>query len=193
MTRDLEQKIREILAVCPRTDDDKLDRRMRWVAVMRAAVEAGQGDILEIGALAGDSTVMFCVIAEEFGRHVTVIDPWLAPTHDVAGWEKAEFEKRTKKWREMGLLYVLESVSQEAYVVRKIEAGQWAFALVDGSHKHGNVLQDIWSVKDARVICCDDMDRPGVRQAFNEGLLTMPGRVGILAEGLGRKWEGYIV
>jgi len=68
-----------------------------------------------------------------------------------------------------------------------------AFALIDGSHERADVLEDAMTVHAARVLCFDDMDRPGIRAAYNEALLLMPGRVGIFDESVGWKWEAYIV
>ena len=69
----------------------------------------------------------------------------------------------------------------------------WAFALVDGSHKYQDVLCDIMAVRNARVICCDDMNDKDVRKAFNRALALLPKREGIYDPELGRKWEGYLV
>jgi len=189
----LREQVREIIRTPVDSDDDKVQRRTRWTEVARRALMGGPGNIVEIGALAGDSTVPFCMIAEEFGRKVLVIDPWLAPTHNVAGWEYGTFMERTKKWRDVGVLDVYKGKSQDEVAIQRLQSGLWAFALVDGSHAYTDVLRDIMSVKGAQVICCDDMNMDGVYLAFGRAVEMMPGRAGIYDETLGRKWEGYIV
>lgn len=192
---DLKERIAEILEMDTGSNDTKVQRRTRWAAVAEAAVEAGPGDIVEIGALAGDSTVLFCDIAERHGRRVLVVDPWIAPTHDVAGWEKAEFEKRTRRWQESGVLEVIEKKSQNQEVIERLVDGVWAFALVDGMHTYGAALGDAMAVRHSRVICFDDLDKKELARAFDQAGLLLPGRVQLVPEAWKtvRKWEGYIV
>ena len=91
------------------------------------------------------------------------------------------------------MLEVYEQKSQELGVVEQLLGRDWAFALVDGSHKYADVLCDIMAVRNARIICADDMNMKGVRKAFYRALALLPGREAVTSEGSGRKWEAYIV
>lgn len=184
--------VRGVLRTRQQTTNDKEARRTRWVNVAQHALETGPGDLVEIGALAGDTTVMLCKLAEQYGRQVVVVDPWEAPTHDVAGWERDVFEKRTERWQKLGILTIVERRSQDIPVIQMLLGRPWAFALVDGSHEYQDVLCDAMAVRKASVICFDDMDKAQVRKAFDRALALMPGRLGSYDSTLGRKWEGYI-
>ena len=189
----LRERIKAILREPTGSDDTKIQRRVRWLKAAETAVKHWTGDIVEIGALAGDTTVLLCPLAEVYLRKVLVIDPWLAPTHDVAGWEHDAFMERTRTWRENGVLEVIEDKSQKPEHIRRLANERWAFALVDGSHEHNDAFCDMMAVRHAKVIAIDDMDKPGIRLAFDKALAMMPERDGIFDENVAWKWEGYIV
>jgi len=189
----LRDQICKVLKMNTLSEDDKVQRRVRWVNAALLAVESGPGDLIEIGALAGDTTVLLCELAARYNRKMLVVDPWIAPAIDVAGWEHDVFMNKTKPWRESGTLNIIEKVSQNPKVISTLVRQDWAFALVDGSHKYKNVLCDIMSVRNARVICCDDMNNSDVRTAFDVALALLPEREGLYDPDLGRKWEGYLV
>jgi hypothetical protein len=185
--------VRQVIARPTDTQDHTLHRRIRWARVARAVVEDVPGDIVEIGAMTGDSTVLFCEIAEEHGRRVMVVDPWIPRTQNCRGGEHEIFVKRTQRWRESGLLYVLRETSQGDLAVRKLQCGPWAFALVDGLHQYETVLSDVMALSEsARVICLDDMNMRPVQRAFQEAARRMPEREAIQRRGPMKKWEGYL-
>jgi len=188
----LRRRIREILKMDTFTDDHKVQRRIRWVQAAHAAVKAGPGDIVEIGAMEGDSTVEFCRIAEANGRHVLVVDPWTAGTQNCQGHEYDVFVGRTEKWQGNGVLEVLKAESQSSAAIHRLRASKWAFALVDGLHRYASTLCDTMAVRDARVICLDDMNMPPVFQVFHQAA-DLLGREGIQDPMLAKKWEGYLV
>jgi len=189
---ELTNRIREILAMDTGTDDHRIQRRARWIQAAQAAVEAGPGDIVEIGAMEGDSTVEFCKIAARYGRRVLVVDPWTPGTQNCQGHEYSRFKARTEKWRENGVLDVLRVESQSPVAIRALQGREWAFALVDGLHKHAEVLCDVMAVRSARVICLDDMNMPPVFQAFHQAASLLE-REGIQNPMMAKKWEGYLV
>ena len=189
----LREQIKAILREPIESDDTKIQRRVRWFKAAEIAVKHWTGDIVEIGALAGETTALLCPLAEAYGRKVLVIDPWLAPTHDVAGWEHAVFMTRTKTWRKNGVLEVIKDISQKPEHIRRLANERWAFALVDGSHEHNDAFCDLMAVRHAVVIAVDDMDKPGIRLAYDKALAMMPEREGVFDENIAWKWEGYIV
>jgi len=188
----LEDRIREILIEPTGTDDHTLQRRLRWTMVALAAVEAGPGDLVEIGAMVGDSTVAFCKIAARYDRRVLVVDPWTPRTQNCRGPEYGVFMQRTARWREEGILSVLRKRSQNALAVRALRGRAWSFALVDGLHKYKPCLADILAVSSARVICVDDMNMREVERAFSDAAVQLPDRQA-LQHKAAKKWEGYLV
>jgi len=186
-------RIREIVATPTGASHHTLQRRIRWMHVARAAVEAGPGDLVEIGAMVGDSTVPFCEIAEQYGRRVLVVDPWTPKTQNCRGPEYGVFMERTEPWRERGVLEVLRKRSQDAEAVVTLRTRTWAFALVDGLHKYNPALCDILAVRYARVICVDDLNMEQVRRAFDQALVELPEREGVQVSTRAKKREGYLV
>lgn len=189
--------VRGILGAPTGSDDHKLQRRTRWIKAARAAVEAGPGDIVEIGAMEGDSTVEFCKIAEEHGRRVLVVDPWTPGTQNCQGHEHEMFMHRTERWRESDILRIARHTSQYIPVIEALIDRNWAFALVDGLHKYGEVLGDIMAVRRARIICVDDLNMSEVDRAFGQATALLPSRTPLsnetYPERQAKKWEGYIV
>jgi len=192
-TTELRQCIRDILASPTGTSNHTKQRRVRWTLAAVAAVEAGPGDIVEIGALKGESTVPFCRIAERYERRVLVVDPWEPGTQNCRGPEYGTFMKQTEVWQTAGVLEVLRLPSQDAEAIAVLQARAWAFALVDGLHDETACLSDIRAVQRARVICVDDLNMKPVRKACARAAAEMPEREPIQDATLARKWEGYLV
>lgn len=189
----LADRIREILTEPTGSNDHTIQRRVRWVRIAREAMLYAPGDIAEIGAMEGDSTVPFCEIAEQFGQHVLAVDPWTPKTQNCRGHEYDVFMDRTARWRVNGVLKVLRAPSRSAEAIRALAYMQWAFALVDGLHKYDAVLSDVLAVQRARVICLDDMNMAPVVRAFDQALTLLPEREGVQDSTLAKKWEGYLV
>jgi len=101
-------------------------------------------------------------------------------------------QARTEQWWENGLLDVLRVESQSPVAIRALQEREWAFALVDGLHQYVPTLSDVLSVREARVICLDDMNMKPVSQAFNQSI-DLLGREGIQNPMMAKKWEGYLV
>lgn len=140
--------------------------RTRIAAAARWAIEQSEGDLLEIGAYEGQTTVILAQIAEDCGRRVLVVDPWKPGTQNCKGHEYDEFLKRTEPFDNVDAMR-LDSRSEEA---RKcIGKRKLCFALVDGLHTYEAARSDIKACSQAFVIAVDDTNwNVGVRQAYKE-------------------------
>jgi len=160
--------------------------RKRVEAVARAAAEQHRGDLLEIGARVGLTTIRLAKIAREHRRRVLVVDPWKQGTQDCAGWEYDEFVRRMEPWADVLDVVRQRSDHPEALKVMKRDL---CFALVDGLHTDKAALADMRACRHAWVVCVDDIIGPeSVMGAFVQGT----------GKGLWtarRRWdrEGYIL
>lgn len=124
--------------------------RDRLTAVVRYCINKWPGDLVEIGAMAGNMTAQLAAT----GRQVIVIDPWEAGTQNCEGWEYEVYLKKTKEFSNIETLRV-ESQDKEAF--EYLEGRELCFALVDGLHEYEAALSDMELVKAAPVICVDDI------------------------------------
>jgi|RhiMethySRZTD1v2_1073278.scaffolds.fasta_scaffold07584_11 cephalosporin hydroxylase len=137
-----------------------VERMPRHKVMLPKILEMVTGDILEIGAHRGDSTRMFCEIAEKFGRKVYVIDPWdgrQEGNNDVYG----EFLANTAHCKNL-VVYRMGSEKPEAFeAVKDIKL---AFLFIDGMHAYDAVVSDFTKFRkllsDKAVICIDDWTGP---------------------------------
>jgi len=150
---------------------DKQTRRLYSVARLCASYYAG--DLVEIGAFKGGTTVQLLQVAEEFNRRVLVIDPWETGTQDCYGPERRIFLKATAPWADR--LDVLRLSSQDPEATAAIKARMLCFAYVDGLHQYEPCLTDIHSVEHcAGVIAVDDVRwSSGVLTAFFQGAMDL--------------------
>jgi predicted O-methyltransferase YrrM len=129
-----------------------------------------QGDVLEIGALTGTSTKVFCEAAMRFNRTVHVFDPW---NGEEAGSESAyqRFLSRTSSYSNLNVTR-LSSNSDEA--IAKMKEMKIAFCLIDGLHTFDFALKDLLTVSDSitegGIICLDDINIPDVSKAAKKFL-----------------------
>jgi len=160
--------------------------RERVEVVARAAAEQHPGDLLEIGARVGLTTVRLARIAREHGRRVLVVDPWEQGTQDCRGWEYGKFVERMEPWKDV--LDVVRRRSDHADALEAIKR-DLCFALVDGLHTDKAALADMRACGHAWVVCVDDIIGPeSVMGAFVQGT----------GKGLWAAWrrwdrEGYII
>lgn len=136
------------------------------------AVANHDGDIVEIGAGYGETTIYFLAIAEKYNRKVIVIDPFelgwsdMPPTYRYA---YDVFEGKTSKYKDRLILHKRNSLCKSS---EAICSGTLAFAFIDGLQLKGSLLNDIRITNHAAIICLDDMDRETdesqVRSTLNE-------------------------
>ena len=126
------------------------------------------GDILEIGALTGTSTKVFCETAAKFGRKVFVVDPWNG-SQEGSDYQHEQFLNRTAGYNNL-VVIKLSSNSDEA--IEKIKKMNLAFAFIDGLHTFEFALKDLQSaagsLSESGVLCLDDINIDDVRRAGDE-------------------------
>ena len=117
-----------------------------------------QGDIVEIGAGTGETTIELLKLAKEFNKKVIVIDPFT--TNDMPPsyvYSIDAFLKKTDEYKDYLEFHRLNSLSHEAWLV--VKDRQVCFAFIDGLQYLGAVWHDLRLTAHARVQCLDDMDR----------------------------------
>lgn len=162
--------------------------RLRVAKACEIAVKHFKGNIVEIGAMKGLTTRMFCEIARKNNRRVVVVDPWIAGTQNCEGHEYEAFLKNTEEYKDV--LTVLRHRSDHLLVWKYMADLDIAFCFVDGLHMPEVMSQDVRMTAHAKMICCDDIgyDYLGLLPPFIElikeldktGLYHLPLREGYL-------------
>ena len=137
-------------------------RAERTPQILSMVLENVEGDILEIGALRGRTTQIFCDEGLKHGRHVDVIDPWDGRQE---GGDKVytEFKNNTARCKNL-TVHRLGS-DNPAILQRLRERGvKLCFILIDGLHTYDAVKNDLTLYADLLephgVICIDDWRGP---------------------------------
>lgn len=131
------------------------------------------GDIVEIGAHLGLTTILFCEVARKHGRRVIAIDPWQWGTQDCHGNEYGVFMENVAPW--MDVLDIIRLPSQSRGAVEALSGRQLCFAFVDGLHTYQGCLSDLRAVGHTQGLIATDDIRcfKQVWNAFNEGAAAM--------------------
>lgn len=122
-----------------------------------------QGNIVEIGAGFGDSTLVFLKYARAFGRKVLVIDPWPPKGTAPAGYDVYSYDTFcavTEPYKED--LIVCRKPSSDPSVEQYVaDVAPIAFAFIDGLQYKENVLQDLDLIVkySPSIVCVDDWER----------------------------------
>lgn len=124
----------------------------RWMAVAKHYLSKWPGDVVEIGAMAGGTTVRLAVLAED--RQVIVIDPWETGTQNCAGWEYETYLENTEEFTN---ILTLRMESQDKRAFEYLKDRELAFAIVDGLHEYDACLSDVELVTAAPIIVVDDI------------------------------------
>lgn len=120
------------------------------------------GNILEIGAGYGESTVLFCEIAKKYRRKVLVIDPF------EDGWElmpksyQYGYAKFLSNMKGFSNWTVFPKSSQDESCASEIaKFTPISFAFIDGLQSKEAVLSDLKLVEQFKpsIICVDDANR----------------------------------
>jgi cephalosporin hydroxylase len=137
-----------------------VDRMARHKILLPQILEKVDGDILEIGAHRGDSTRMFCEIAEKFGRKVYVIDPWDGRQEGNSDVYR-EFLSNTAHCKNL-VVHRMGSEKPEAF--EAVKHSKLAFLFIDGMHSYDAVVSDFTKFRkllsDKAVVCVDDWTGP---------------------------------
>ena len=138
--------------------------RHRVAKTAEWAVENYDGDIIEIGAHLGETTVKLCEVAKKYNRKVIVIDPWDANINGIE--EPAEylsddaykiFLENTKDYHDILEIIKKSSFSDEA--LKKTKNREFCFALIDGCHTSKALINDLTLVKNCNgAIGIDDIN-----------------------------------
>lgn len=130
-------------------------RRHRLEAIATYAAERWKGDLLEIGAYCGQTTIILAEIAKKHKRRVIAIDPWEVGRQNCDGHEYGEFLKATKPWKR--IIDVIKLPSEDEKAIETIKARELCFAYVDGRHTYENCYSDIMACAHAVIVAVDDL------------------------------------
>jgi hypothetical protein len=125
------------------------------------------GDLLEIGAYHGDTTIGLCQIAKRYGKRVIVVDPYELGTQNIdTGNEYQTFLNNTSEFRELIDHYRLSSLDPQA--IQAVKNRELCFSFVDGLHNYEAASSDLKTVSHTSgvialddVTWCSEVDRAG--------------------------------
>lgn len=152
-------------------------RTKRTRVIVPIVLEHVEGDILEIGAHIGTTTVVFCDAARDKGRNVTVIDPWDGRQQ---GNNKIHQQFKTATTHLTNLVvHHMGSEDPRPLAQFKADGTKFAFILIDGLHSYPAVKNDIEKYSEllmpGGILCIDDWHGPytfskAIQKAANECL-----------------------
>lgn len=147
-------------------------QRDRLAAVAAWCAEKNPGDIVEIGAFVGLTTIRLAEIARRFGRRVMVVDPWLPGTQNCDGGEYEAFQANTAAFKDIIDVVRESSLSPAAEGI--LGGREFCFALVDGLHTYDACLSDIMAVSHCRgAIGVDDLGVMVARSGEGGGMMEL--------------------
>ncbi len=151
-------------------------RTIRIRDMLPYLLDVVQGDLVEIGAGIGVTTVAMLMSTVKRGRTIVVIDPWEDEFDGHANvYTYKEFQAVISSYSVYDTqfipdrhLYVSRMRSQDARAAELVgEAKPLAFAFIDGLQTYEAVLSDLELVNGAAVICVDDIQRSPVARAVD--------------------------
>jgi hypothetical protein len=140
------EDIRKIIADLPGPDNQR--RRLMFVAD-RCAKE-WKGNLAEIGAGAGGTTVKLAAVARKWGRRVIAVDPWVAGAEGCREEDPDIFAGSTLPYGDIVETLRLSSLSAQA--VAGLAVRPLCFAYVDGLARYETAIADIATVGHAPVV-----------------------------------------
>jgi hypothetical protein len=132
-------------------------QRERVWFVAEQCAKVYPGDLIEIGAYHGETTVGLCRIAKLYNRRVIVVDPYEPGTQNVdTGNEYQTFLNNTSEFRDLIDHYKMSSL--DPHVIEAIKNRPLCFAFVDGLHNYEAATSDLKAVSHTEgVIALDDV------------------------------------
>ena len=128
------------------------------------------GDLVEIGCLFGEATVIFAAVARRYGRRVIAVDPWRYeegdPYYDPDKYHYGLFCDAIAQWKDV--IDVMGMSSLDLRVIAEIKARPLCFAYQDGLHTYDGVTTDLDTLSHcAGIIAVDDVIMYDVKPTSN--------------------------
>ena len=131
------------------------------------------GDLIEIGCLLGESTVILAEIAKKYNRRVIAVDPWHYEDGDAYydpdvsdDNHYKQFCEATTGWRD--LIDIIRLSSLDPRAIGEIKSRPLCFAYQDGLHTYEGVTTDLHTLAHcAGIIAVDDVIMYDVKPANN--------------------------
>ena len=137
-----------------------IGRNKRILKAAEFCLERYPGDLAEIGCYSGASTRPLAGLAEEYGRRMIAVDPWIVDP-------KAHCHEDTyEKWQlnTKPVAHVIDEVrqkSQSEEAIAYLKSRQLAFVYVDGLHNYEAAYTDYLTVSHCNgIIAADDINWP---------------------------------
>lgn len=132
-----------------------------------------EGDLVEIGAGTGETTIQLLELAEKYDKKVVVVDPFEYDWHNIPedyakGYAYNDFMNYIEKYKDRLILYRYNSLSHEA--AEALRGHHICFAYIDGLQYRGAVLNDLRITSHAICQCLDDYDRISKKSQVPYGL-----------------------
>lgn len=142
--------------------------RERLTIVAERCCHDFPGDLLEIGCLAGSTTILLAKVARMYGRRVIAVDPFAIGTQNIPDGTILEtFLKTTDPYRD--IIDFIRKDSRDPEAIAYIKNRSLAFSFVDGLHEHDACLSDIRACYHSQLIAIDDWGwNKGIEQAITE-------------------------
>jgi len=147
------------------------DRTARIAATLPYVLKAHPGNVLEIGAGVGDTTIKLLPLVRNEGRLLLVVDPWETLADQPPGYgvySYGDFINKTAGYPYTMVVckHASDSITAAQYAV---DNSPYAFAFVDGLQYEHSVLMDLTLCAECgcAVICVDDYTR-------NTGISQVP-------------------
>jgi cephalosporin hydroxylase len=145
-------------------------RQRKFQPILSRVLNEFPGNIIEVGALHGNSTVLFCEMAREFKRKVFTFDPWNGVE---CGSEEVykRYLENTAQYSDV--LSTLRERSDHPRVCDILLANSpIAFAYIDAEHTAAAVFWDFYMVSRFKppLICVDDLCRKDVAWGIHNAL-----------------------
>lgn len=178
-------------AACPRSVKElgSVLQRKRLSDLANLCCSLHPGDLIEIGVLAGATSVLLAEQARAYGRRLVCIDNW--PTHNnpyELDKVRLIFLEEMKKWSDVVDIWEMDAHSEEC--LKMIGDRQYCFAFSDDGHlfdEHYKELMALMPVTNG-LIAVDDVYLPEPRQAIAAAIKANPDWVELYDPRLRESW-----
>jgi len=149
---------------------EEIQQKMQEGILIHLIKKRVEGDVLEIGALIGGTTCIFCEAVKntEKNTYIYVLDPFDGSQEGNENIYQ-QFKENTKKYNNV-IHHRIKSQSREA--IEFMNKNKFIYVFIDGLHTHSAALQDLNNVAKnliiGGVICLDDTTMDGVKLALEE-------------------------